>query len=83
MIDSYVAAGDTAVRTTKVVGHRWSTPSFEIRDFLAGNAVPYRWLSVDEAEGRRLLAAAGVGPERLPLVVTADGDALSRRTSRT
>jgi len=76
VIDSYVAAGDTAVRTTKVVGHRWSAPSFEIRDFLAGNAVPYRWLSVDEAEGRRLLDAAGVGPERLPLVVTADGDAL-------
>ena len=31
---------DVQVRETKVVGHRWSPPSFEVRDFLARNAVP-------------------------------------------
>jgi thioredoxin reductase (NADPH) len=76
MIDAYLASGDTAVRDTKVVGHRWSAPSFEVRDFLARNAVPYRWLSVDEPEGRRLVDAAQVDPERLPLVVTPDGETL-------
>ena len=44
---------------TKVVGHRWSAPSFEVRDFLARNQVPYRWYSADEPEGQRLLEAAG------------------------
>ncbi len=76
MIDAYLASGDMAVRDTKVVGHRWSAPSFEVRDFLARNAVPYRWLSVDEPEGRRLVDAAQVDPERLPLVVTPDGETL-------
>jgi thioredoxin reductase (NADPH) len=76
MIDAYLASGDTAVRDTKVVGHRWSAPSFEVRDFLARNAVPYRWLNVDEPEGRRLVDAAQVDPERLPLVVTPDGETL-------
>ncbi len=76
MIDSYLASGDIATRETKVIGHRWSARSFEIRDFLARNAVPYRWLNVDEAEGRRMLDAAGVTPERLPLVVTPDGETL-------
>ena len=52
--------GDVEVRETKVVGHRWSAPSFEVRDFLARNAVPYRWFAADEPEGRRLLQAAGV-----------------------
>jgi thioredoxin reductase (NADPH) len=81
MLDSYLASGDTAIRETKVVGHRWSAPSFEVRDFLARNAVPYRWLSVDEPEGRRLLDAAQVDPERLPLVVTPDGETLVAPTT--
>ena len=44
---------------TKVVGHRWSARSSEVREFLARNQVPYRWYSADEPEGERLLAAAG------------------------
>jgi thioredoxin reductase (NADPH) len=43
--------------------------------------VPYRWLSADDAEGRRLLEAAGVGPESVPLLVTADGRAMARPTA--
>jgi thioredoxin reductase (NADPH) len=81
MIDSFLTSGETAVREAKVVGHRWSAPSFEVRDFLARNAVPYRWLSVDEPEGRRLLDAAQVDQERLPLVVTADGETLVAPTT--
>ena len=48
------------VTETRVVGHRWSARSFEVRDFLARNSVPYRWHSSEEPEGQRLLAAAGV-----------------------
>ena len=44
---------------TKVVGHRWSARSSEVREFLARNQVPYRWYASDEPEGERLLAAAG------------------------
>ncbi|HEX4700175.1 MAG TPA: FAD-dependent oxidoreductase [Actinomycetes bacterium] len=81
MLESYLADGVAQIRETKVVGHRWSAPSFEVRDFLARNAVPYRWLSVDEPEGKRLLEAAEVGPERLPLVVTPDGETLVAPTT--
>ncbi|MEZ0069815.1 thioredoxin reductase (NADPH) [Streptacidiphilus sp. MAP12-20] len=62
--------------TTKVVGHRWSAASSQIREFLARNQVPYRWYSSDEPEGRRLLSAAGQDGLRLPLVVTPDGAVL-------
>ncbi|KOV64220.1 FAD-dependent oxidoreductase [Streptomyces sp. MMG1121] len=64
------------VPSTKVVGHRWSARSSDVREFLARNQVPYRWYSVDEPEGRRLLAAAGQDGQRLPLVITPDGTAL-------
>ncbi|MFE4758170.1 FAD-dependent oxidoreductase [Streptomyces mirabilis] len=62
--------------STKVVGHRWSARSSQVREFLARNHVPYRWYSADEPEGRRLLAAAGHDAERLPLVITPEGTPL-------
>jgi len=76
MIASYLAEPDPEVVETKVVGHRWSAPSFAAREFLARNAVPYRWFSVDEPEGTRLLQAAGVDGSTLPVVVPPDGTPL-------
>lgn len=64
------------VPSTKVVGHRWSSRSSDVREFLARNQVPYRWYSADEPEGRRLLAAAGEDGRRLPVVITQDGTPL-------
>ncbi|EPJ36308.1 hypothetical protein STAFG_6642 [Streptomyces afghaniensis 772] len=70
-------AGDyRPVPSTKVVGHRWSARSSDVREFLARNQVPYRWYSSDEPEGRRLLAAAGADGMRLPVVITPDGTPL-------
>jgi len=81
LLDAWLATGDREMEDIRVVGHRWSEPSYEIRDFLARNLVPYKWLGADESEGRRLLEAAGVGPESIPLVVTADGRAMAQPTT--
>src|SRR5436309_10559714 len=35
LLDSYAADPETEIRETKVIGHRWSPPSYEMRDFLA------------------------------------------------
>ncbi|GIE84522.1 FAD-dependent oxidoreductase [Actinoplanes regularis] len=78
LIDAWQAAGDQELPDVRVVGHRWSEPSFQIRDFLARNLVPYKYFGADEPEGRRLMEAADAGPESIPLVVTADGRALPR-----
>jgi thioredoxin reductase (NADPH) len=77
LLETWRATGDREVQDVKVVGHRWSRPSHQIREFLARNLVPYQWFAADEPEGRRLLEAAGVGPEAVPLVVTADGRVLT------
>src|ERR1700712_3394794 len=62
MIQAWRDSPDAVVDDVKLIGHRWSAPSFRARDLLARNAVPYRWYSVDEPEGQRLLEAAGPGP---------------------
>ncbi|MGY1651820.1 FAD-dependent oxidoreductase [Geodermatophilus sp. SYSU D01119] len=76
MVETWAASPDVAVEDVKLVGHHWSAPSFAARDFLARNAVPYRWYSVEEPEGRRLLAAAGAAPEDVPVVVPPGGEPL-------
>jgi thioredoxin reductase (NADPH) len=76
LIEMWLDTDEQTVSRTQVVGHRWSSRSFEVRDFLARNSVPYRWLSSEEPEGQRLLTAAGVEATSIPLVVTPEGDYL-------
>ncbi|MDX3416314.1 FAD-dependent oxidoreductase [Streptomyces sp. MD20-1-1] len=76
LLEAWNRSDHRPVPSTKVVGHRWSARSSDVREFLARNQVPYRWYSCDEPEGRRLLEAAGEDGMRLPLVVTPDGTPL-------
>jgi thioredoxin reductase (NADPH) len=65
----------------RVVGHRFSKDTHDIRDFLARNRIPGRWLDVErESEARELLTVADVGDDRLPVVLLEDGDVLERPT---
>jgi len=64
------------VKEAKLVGHRWSAPSAQLRDFLARNQVPYRWYGSDTDEGAQLLEAAGADGRDLPVLITADGEPL-------
>ncbi len=63
----------------RIVGHRFSKESHDLRDFLVRNRVPARWLDVErDAEARELLQVADVSAERLPVVVLEDGTVLER-----
>jgi thioredoxin reductase (NADPH) len=76
LLRSWQQAPEPVANDTRVIGHRWSAPSFAVRDFLARNLVPYRWLQSDDPEAGRLLAAAGLTADDVPVVVTADGKTL-------
>ena len=61
----------------RVVGHRWSETSHEIKLFLARNHVPYAWYDVErDAEAARLRDLAGAGVDDLPLVLPPGGEPL-------
>ena len=58
----------------RIVGDRWSPASYRIREFLARNRVPHRWLDVEGSEeARQLLESTEHGAPKLPLVVYEDG----------
>lgn len=78
-------------RGVRVVGDRWSAPSHAVRDFLARNQVPYRFLDVEGSdEAVELLAetsavlggpaGAAPPPPPLPLVILEDGTRLQAPT---
>src|ERR671915_1868074 len=65
----------------RVIGHRFSRDSHELRDFLARNRVPMRWLDIErDGEARELLQVAGVAADRLPVALLEDGAVLERPT---
>ncbi|CQD06934.1 response regulator receiver modulated FAD-dependent pyridine nucleotide-disulfide oxidoreductase [Mycobacterium lentiflavum] len=76
LLESWRAAPEHPIPHTKVIGHRWSARSWEVRDFLARNGLYYTWFMADEPDGERLLQAAGEDGKRLPVVVTEHGDPL-------
>jgi thioredoxin reductase (NADPH) len=65
----------------RVLGTRWSNRSYEMRDFLARNQVPYQWIDVELAQSdpevRSLIASLGPEAEALPLILFPDGARLA------
>lgn len=72
-LDAWLTSDRRPVAEIKVVGHRWSARSSEVREFLARNQVPYHWYQSEEPEGARLIDAAGADDRALPVVITTDG----------
>ncbi len=66
----------------RVIGHRWSEQSHEVKTFLARNHVPYRWLDIDrDAEAVRLQELADAEADDLPLVLVPTGEPLRAPTT--
>ncbi|HUE33374.1 MAG TPA: FAD-dependent oxidoreductase [Mycobacterium sp.] len=80
LLDAWRRAPEHPIPHTKVIGHRWSARSWQVRDFLARNGLYYNWFMADEPEGERLLQAAGEDGLRLPVVITERGDPLVEPT---
>lgn len=74
------AAARRAEPGLRIVGHRFSAASHAVRDFVARNGVPYRWLESTDPEAGGLLEAAGLDGERLPVLVFENGESLTAPT---
>src|SRR6201996_4933196 len=73
LLDAWKLTPERPIPHTKVVGHRWSARSWQVRDFLARNGLHYNWFASDEPVGEQLLQAAGEDGRRLPGGVTEHG----------
>jgi thioredoxin reductase (NADPH) len=80
LLDDWRASYHPAYEGIRVLGTRWSPRSYELRDFLARNHVPYQWIDVEgsanDPETKRLLEALGPEATSLPIVLFTDGTKL-------
>jgi thioredoxin reductase (NADPH) len=80
LLDDWQASFRPTFQGIRVLGTRWSPRSYELRDFLARNHVPYQWvdveLSANDPETKRLLEALGPEAASLPVVLFPDGTRL-------
>lgn len=80
MLDDWQASYRPAYDGIRVLGTRWSPRSYDLRDFLARNRVPYQWIDVEvsanDPETKRLLDALGPESTDLPVVLFPDGTKL-------
>jgi thioredoxin reductase (NADPH) len=80
LLDDWQASYRPAFEGIRVLGTRWSPRSYELRDFLARNHVPYQWIDVEasanDPETKRLLEVLGQEASHIPVVLFPDGTQL-------
>jgi thioredoxin reductase (NADPH) len=80
LLDDWQASYRPAFEGIRVLGTRWSPRSYELRDFLARNHVPYQWIDVEasanDPETKRLLESLGQEASHIPVVLFPDGTQL-------
>ena len=77
LLDAWQAEYLPEAKGLRLVGHQWSPRSHAIKDFLASNLVPYRWLDIARhPDAQILLDAAEVSADQLPALFFEDGSVL-------
>ncbi len=67
----------------KVVGYQFSPQSHTVKDYLASNLIPYKWLDIEKnPDAKEVLALNNIKLEELPVVVFDDGTYACKPTIR-
>jgi len=77
LLDDWLSTYRPHFKGIKVIGYQYSKLSHDIKDFLAGNLVPYHWMDVQaDEEGEKLLSLNNLTVKDLPVTFFEDGSHL-------
>jgi thioredoxin reductase (NADPH) len=77
LLEDWVANTPATFDGIRVVGTTWSPATYEVKDFLARNQVPYRFLDIErDEEAEAILRAGSDDDQTIPVVLFADGTRL-------
>jgi thioredoxin reductase (NADPH) len=84
LLEDWAASYRPPYEGIRVLGTRWSSRAYEVRDFLARNHVPYQWIDVELAsedpEVKQLITSIGEDVANLPLTLFPDGTRMFQST---
>ncbi|EDM38041.1 thioredoxin reductase carring response regulator receiver domain [Pedobacter sp. BAL39] len=79
LLDDWQCDYHPVFKGIKVIGYQYSQSSHEVKDFLAGNLVPYQWLDIQtDKDGKNLLANNDLTEANLPVVFLEDGSYIAK-----
>jgi len=85
LLEDWMASYRPPYEGIRVLGTRWSSRAYDVRDFLARNHVPYQWIDVElsseDPEVKQLIASIGDDVASLPLTLFPDGTRMFQSTS--
>jgi thioredoxin reductase (NADPH) len=83
LLGDWRAAFHPPFEGVRVICDRWSPGSHSVKDFLARNQIPFRWLDIEnDPEVSNVLEVAGKKHPTLPLLVFPDGVSLEAPSNR-
>jgi len=83
LLDDWQANYTPDFKGIKLIGYQFSPKSHEIKDFLAGNLIPYRWYDIESnPEAKTLLEVNHLENSSLPLIIYEDGHCAGKPTIR-
>ena len=83
LLDAWQSEYLPEAKGLRLIGDQWSPRSHAIKEFLASNLIPYRWIDITrDPDARVLLDAAGVSADELPALFFEDGSVLRNPESR-
>ncbi|MBN3756338.1 FAD-dependent oxidoreductase [Paraburkholderia sp. Tr-20389] len=82
LLADWLASFRPVFQGVRLLDHRWSPEGHLLRDFMARNHIPFRWLDVERHdEADPLLNALHPGQRQLPVLVFENGTVMSRPTT--
>jgi thioredoxin reductase (NADPH) len=96
LLDDWQASFHPPFEGIRVIGHRWSPLTHQVKDFLARNRIPYQWIDVESSQEAGMnkplalslangepgvLETVGADPKQLPVVLFPDGTHLTQPTN--
>lgn len=77
LLDAWQMGYTPGFEGIRVIGYQFSPKSHQVKDFLAGNLLPYQWLDIEQnEEAQQLLAFNNIEQKDLPAIFFEDGSFL-------
>src|ERR1700761_1450480 len=79
LLDDWQANFVPDFKGIKLVGYQFSPQSHQVKDYLASNLIPYKWLDIEKnPDAKDVLTLNKITVDQLPLILFEDGEFISK-----